>query len=86
MEPKIVRMDIKAAKITITPTRCEVKLPTSYDSAMTERVLAFLKVVAEKIGTPSQSLRGTVSDGGPNLGLRLKKDNKEVVALFTEDN
>lgn len=84
MEPKIVLMDINAAKITITPTRFEVKLPTTFDSTMTVRILAFAKDVAAKVGTPSQSLRGTISSGGTQLSVRLKRDNKEVISSFIE--
>lgn len=84
MDPKVVPMDIKAAKITITPTRFEVKMPTSFDSTLAERILAFAKDVAGKVGTPSQSLRGTISSGSAQLSVRLKRDNKEIVSSFVE--
>ena len=84
MEPTIVLKNISKPKFTITPTRFEIKMPAHYDAVWSGQITAFAKTVAARLGTPTQSLRGTVESFSHRLQVRLRKDNKEAVGVFVE--
>jgi len=85
MEPTLNPMDIVAPKLTITPTRFEIKMPTKYEAAYAARVVAFAKAVAVRLGVPTQALRGTVKVlSDHQLFVQLHKNSKELAGSFTE--
>jgi len=85
MEPTLNPMDIVAPKLTITPIRFEIKMPTRYEAAYATRVVAFAKSVAVRLGVPTQSLRGTVKViHDHRLFVQLHKNSKDPAGSFTE--
>jgi hypothetical protein len=86
MEPIINQKGIVHPKITITPTRFEIKIPTAFEASYAARVVAFAKEVATQLGVQTQALRGTVKVlGDSRLFVRMHKNNSEHVASFTEN-
>lgn len=84
VEPTIQRLDIAKPKLTLTPTRITIKIPADSDAVYEARIVAFAKSVANRLGTPTQSLRGRVFLAQDRLVVCLKKDNHKIVATFEE--
>lgn len=86
MEPTITPKDTKSPKLTLTATRFDIKMPLNFDPVLAERVVLFARFVAARLGTPTQTLRGTIRLGDPDgrFYVQMKKDNKESVAAFKE--
>lgn len=85
MEPTIQRLPIKRPKITISAARFAVKLPVVTEADWDNRVVAFAKVVKEKLGPVTQTHRGNITtvEGKFQVTLRIG-DRHEHVGQYLE--